>query len=117
MESHYMLLKEMFSPVGAPQKDEADIDWMGDLKFYMDNSDDMLNKYFFPALKRHKQHQGNPSAYKIYLKPLQGCLESYCETYEIEDRNEKFPQDKLIELAKHIADQQEKYLTRGDYKK
>lgn len=107
----------MFSPVGSPKDDQADIDWIGDLKFYMDNSDEMLNKHFFPAVNRHKQHQGNPNAYKIYIRTLEGCLESYCEKYEVEDRDEKFPKDKLIELAKSIADQQEKYLARGDYDK
>ena len=112
-----MLLKEMFSPVGAPKDDQPDVDWIGDLKFYMDNNDEMLNKHFFPAVKRHKQHQGNPNAYKIYIRTLEGCLESYCEKYEVEDREEKFPKDKLEELAKQIATQQEKFLKRGDYDK
>jgi len=112
-----MLLKEMFSPVGAPKDDQADVDWLGDLKFYMDNNDEMLNRYFFPAVKRHKQYQNHPNAYKIYIRTLEGCLESYCEKYEIEDRDEKFPREKLEELAKQIAVQQEKYLKRGDYDK
>ena len=112
-----MLLKEMFSPVGAPKDDQPDIDWIGDLKFYMDNSDQMLNKHFFPAVKRHKEHRGNPNAYKIYIRTLEGCLESYCEKYEVEDREEKFPKDKLEELAKQIATQQEKFMEKGDYDK
>jgi hypothetical protein len=83
----------------------------------MDNDNDMLNKHFFPAVKRHKEHRGNPNAYKIYVRTLEGCLESYCEKYEIEDQEEKFPKEKLIELAKKIAEQQEKFLERGDYDK
>jgi hypothetical protein len=112
-----MLLKEMFSPVGAPKDEQADVDWLGDLKFYMDNDNDMLNKHFFPAVKRHKKHQGHPAAYKIYIRPIESCLESYCDKYEIEDHEEKFPKEKLIELAKKIAEQQEKFLERGDYDK
>jgi hypothetical protein len=112
-----MLLKEMFSPVGAPKDEQPDIDWIGDLKFYMDNNDDMLNKHFFPAVQRHKEYRGNPNAYKIYIRSLEGCLESYCEKYEIEDRDEKFPKEKLEELAKQIATQQEKFMEKGDYDK
>jgi hypothetical protein len=112
-----MLLKEMFSPVGAPKDEQPDIDWIGDLKFYMDNNDDMLNQHFFPAVKRHKEHRGNPNAYKIYIRSLKGCLESYCEKYEVEDREEKFPEEKLEELAKQIATQQEKFMEKGDYDK
>ena len=73
----------MFSPVGAPKDDQPDIDWIGDLKFYMDNNDQMLNKHFFPAV----------------------------------NREEKFPKEKLEELAKQIATQQEKFMEKGDYDK
>ena len=55
-----MLLKEMFSAIGAPKEVEQEIDWLDDLKFYIDNDDKMLNQYFFPAVKRHKEHKGNP---------------------------------------------------------
>ncbi len=34
-----MKLLEMFSPIGAPQTPDQDIDWIGDLKFYVDNND------------------------------------------------------------------------------
>ena len=105
----------MFSPIGAPKNDQPDIDWLNDLKFYIDNDDKMLTQYFFPAVKRHKKHQGNPNAYKIYIRPLDRCLKSYCEKFEIENPEEKFPKEKLIELAKHICDEQEIFLKRGDY--
>lgn len=105
----------MFSAIGAPKETEKDIDWIGDLKFFMDNDNDMLSRYLFPAVKKHKQYLDHPRAYKIYIKPLNGCLAHYCEKYKVEDRDEKFPKDALIELAKAIADEQKKYLENGDY--
>jgi hypothetical protein len=112
-----MLLKEMFSPLGAPKEDQTDIDWIGDLKFFIDNDDAILNQHFFPAIKKHEQYQGHPDAYKIYLKPLHTCLETYCNKFEVEDPGNKFPKEKLIELARKFAMQQERFMERGDYKK
>lgn len=105
----------MFSPIGAPKDDQQEIDWLDDLKFFIDNDDEMLTKYMFPAVKRHKEHKGNPHVFKVYIRPVQGCLEHYCNKFEIENREEKFPKEKLIELAKKIAKEQEKYLEKGDY--
>ena len=110
-----MLLREMFSPIGAPNDEEQDIDWIGDLKFFIDNDDRLLNQHFFPAVKRHKEHVGNPNAYKVYIRPLENCLEQYCNKFEIEGREEKFPKESLIELAKKIAEEQEQHITNGDY--
>ena len=112
-----MLLREMFSPIGAPNEEQQDIDWIGDLKFFIDNDDAMLNKHFFPAIKMHKKHQGHPEAYKIYIKPVQECLGTYVERFEVEDAGQKFPKEQIIELAKTIAKQQERFMERGDYKK
>lgn len=111
-----MLLREMFSPIGAPKEDQQDINWLEDLKFFIDNDDQMLNQYFFPAVDKHKKYQGHPEAYKLYIRPIEGCLEHYCQKFEIEDRSEKFPKESLIELAKTIAQEQDKIIERGDYK-
>ena len=110
-----MLLREMWSAIGAPKDDQQEIDWLDDLKFFIDNDDAMLNQYFFPAVKRHKEHQGNPRVFNVYIRPIETCLDHYCEKYDIDDREEKFPKEKLIDLAKRIADEQEKYLEKGDY--
>lgn len=107
----------MFSPVGGPKEEENDIDWIDDLKFYIDNEDRLLNNYFFPAVKKHEEYVGHPSVYKIYLKALRPCIEDYCNTFEIKDPKEKFPEDQLIELAKKMAAEQEAYINKGDYKK
>lgn len=112
-----MLLREMFSPIGAPKPDEQDIDWIGDLKFFIDNDTDTLSKQFFPAIKKHQQYHGHPSAYKLYISPLESVCETYCKKFDIPNKEEIFPKEKLIELAKHFAEEQEKHITRGDYKK
>ncbi len=110
-----MLLREMWSAIGAPKEEDQEIDWLDDLKFFIDNDDQMLNQYFFPAVKRHKEYQGHPRVFQVYIKPLQNCLNHYCDKFDIQDREEKFPKDKLIDLAKRIATEQEKYLEKGDY--
>ena len=110
-----MLLREMFSPIGAPKDDQQDIDWLDDLKFFIDNDDTMLNKHFFPAVKKHKEYQGHPDVYKVYIRPIQHCKDAYCSKYEIEEPEDKFPKEKLIQLAKMFADEQERHLSNGDY--
>ncbi len=111
-----MLLKEMFSPIGAPKQDDEEIDWLDDLKFFIDNDNDMLNRYFFPAVDRHKEHKGNPHVFKVYIRPIENCLNHYCKMFDIQDREEKFPKEKLIDLAKRFAEEQEKHIEKGDYK-
>ena len=110
-----MLLREMFSPIGAPTEKEDDIDWVGDLKFFIDNDDRLLNKHFFPAIKKHKEHAGHPEVYKLYLRPIESSMYEYCNKYEIYDREAKFPKETLIELAKRMAQEQERHINRGDY--
>ena len=111
-----MLLKEMFSAIGAPKSEEQDVDWISDLKFYIDNDTDMLSNHFFPAVKKHKQYQGHPDAYKLYVGPLQRCCEEYCNKFDVDNKDEVFPKEALIELAKRIAEEQNKFIERGDYK-
>ena len=110
-----MLLREMWSAIGAPKDDQQEIDWLDDLHHFIDNDDQMLTQYFFPAVKRHKEHQGNPNVFKVYIRPIETCLNHYCEKYDIDGREEKFPKEKLIDLAKRFATEQEKYLEKGDY--
>jgi hypothetical protein len=110
-----MLLREMFSPIGAPNNEDQDIDWLDDLKFFIDNDDVMLNRHFFPAVKRHKDYQGHPNAYKVYIRPIERCKDAYCSKYNVEEPENKFPKEKIIQLAKMIAGEQEQHLTSGDY--
>ncbi len=49
------------------------------------------------------------------MRPLESFKEAYCEKFDIESSEDKFPKDKLIELAKMIATEQEKHMEKGDY--
>ena len=111
-----MRLREMFSPLGGPKDDNNDIDWIGDLKYYIDNNDDLLQNYLFPAVKKHQAHIGDPKVYRVYLNPLMKCREKYVKEYEVEDADSKISKDLIIELAKRIADEQESHIKKKDYK-
>ena len=109
------MLREMFSPIGAPNEADKEIDWMGDLKFFIDNDDRLLSQYIFPAVKKHTGYVGNENAYKLYLIPIERCLDEYCAKYCVEDTQDKFPIESLIELAKKMCSEQERHMNKGDY--
>ena len=108
-----MLLREMFSPIGAPT--ENDIDFFNDLKFFMDNDNELMTKVMFPAIINHKNHVGNKKSYKFYIAPIDKCITKYCEKFNIDKPNEVFPKGKVIEFAKMYAEAQEKFITNGAY--
>jgi hypothetical protein len=110
-----MLLREMFSAIGAPKNIEQEVDWLDDLKFFIDNNSTLLDRYFFPAIKKHKEYKDNPNVFKVYIRPIQSCLNHYCDRFDIEDKEEKFPKDKIIDLAKRFAEQQNQFIEKGDY--
>lgn len=112
-----MLLREMFSAIGAPKDNEEDIDWIDDLKFFIDNNNELLSKQFFPAVEKHKKYRDHPSAYKIYIRPLEACKEEYCKMFDVKNANEVLPREKIIELAKSICQEQTKFIENGDYDK
>ena len=105
-----------YSPIGAPSEDDAnDIDWLDDLKFYIDNDDKLLNNHFFPSIKKHHKFVGNPNIYKIYIKPILTSIDQYCDHFDIEDRDEKFPDSEIRKLAKKIAAEQEDDINNDKY--
>ncbi len=110
-----MLLKEMWSPIGAPKQNTDEIDWLDDLHYYIDNNDTLLNRYFFPAVEKHRKYKDHPRVFKVYIKPVERCCEQYCEEFDIDDKEEKFPKGKIIELAKRFANEQKEFIDRGDY--
>lgn len=109
-----MKLIEFFT---SPEKEkiEDEIDWIDDLKFYMDNDDHMLSRYFFPAVKKHAKFKDREDTYKIYVPVLYKCVKHYCDKFGIEDPEEKFTKDKILDLAKKISTEQQTYIDRGDY--
>lgn len=110
-----MLLREMFSPIGAPREDESEIDWVDDLKFFIDNDTDILSRQMFPAIKKHMKYVDHPKAFKLYLGPLKTCTEMYCEKFDVDGREEKFSEETIVKLAQKIAEEQKQYIQRGDY--
>jgi hypothetical protein len=109
-----MKLNEFFPSPEQPDENQ-DVDWLDDLKFFIDNEPKLLSNYFFPAVNKHKKHLDHPDAYRLYLKPLHTCMKEYCETFEIEDADKKFSKDSLTELAKRIAEEQKRFIENGDY--
>lgn len=105
----------MFSPIGAPKEQDQEIDWIDDLKFFIDNDTEILDKHFFPAIKRHKEHHGNPHVFKLYIRPIESAVVQYCDKFKVDKKEEKFPKEKLIDLAKKFAEEQEKHIEKGDY--
>lgn len=108
---------ELFSVnADGPQQAEDEINWLDDLKFYIDNDDAALTTHLFPAINKHKEHKGHPDAYKLYVPGLTKCAEEYCKKYETESpANELFPKDAIIELARNMAEVQEEFIKKGDY--
>lgn len=113
-----MLLREFFSPTDHTDNElDSDVNYLDDLKFYIDNHEDLLSKYMFPAIKKQKEHKDHPEIWKVYIRPLQHCADQYCDEFELSDeKHELFSNDKLNELAKALASQQQEYINRGDYK-
>lgn len=109
-----MKLLEFFTD---PEKEkiEDEIDWIEDLKFYMDNDDHILSQYFFPAVKKHQRYKDRDDTYKIYVPVLYKCIEQYCSKFDIDDTETKFTKDKILDLAKRISTEQQTYIDRGDY--
>jgi hypothetical protein len=109
-------LVEMFSAIGAPKEDNQDIDWLDDLKFFIDHNHDLQVNKIIPTVHKHREHAEKPDAYKLYMKPLMDCVNEYCETFDVEDKEECFPVGKIEELARNIASVQENYIKNNHYK-
>lgn len=105
----------MFSPLGGPGREEGDIDWIDDLKVFIDNENEVLSKVMFPAIRKHNKYRNHPEVYKVYIKPLRHCAEEYCRKFDIEDDGDKFPKEEIIKLAKELATAQNSFIERGDY--
>jgi hypothetical protein len=52
----------------------------------------------------------------VILRPLLCYLSGNIrQKYDIDNREEKFPKEKIITLAKRFAEEQTKFLEKGDY--
>jgi hypothetical protein len=108
-----MKIFEVFSAIGAPREEENDVNWKDDLKFFIDNDNEVLSNVMFPAIKKHKQYGDHPEAYKIYVKPIQKCSKMYMTKFDIPEKT--ITKGDIIELARRVAEEQSGYIKNGDY--
>lgn len=108
-----MLLREMFSTVDLPNEDRSEIDWIGDLKFFIDNDSEILKNYFFPAISLHQKNKDNPGSFRYYITPIEKSKTLYCQKFQIPQ--EKITKEQILELAKIFYEEQQKIIERGDY--
>lgn len=114
-----MLLNELFE-VPSETKDKRldhDIDYAGDLKFFIDNDNDMLSTHFFPAIKKHQEdlHSEDPAS-KYYMEPVKKCLDIYVKKFDLNDIKDKiFTDDLLKSVAQRFADEQKNHIDSGAY--
>ena len=110
-----VMLKEMWSPIGGADNREEEIDWRGDLKFFIDQNDGLLVNEIHPAVMKHRKFGDHPKAYKLYIKPVQTCANLYAREFDIPEIEKKLPKEELIALAKQFAEEQNHFIMRGDY--
>jgi hypothetical protein len=110
-----MRLKEMFSPIGGPTEKDTDVDWIGDLKFFMDHNDSIVRDMILPVVRKHMSNAKHPNAYKLYILPAMKCRKMYADKFNIKDVEEKIPHDQILSLARKMADEQSKHIQKGHY--
>ena len=116
-----MKLFELFDVELSPEKKEdkrldPEINYLDDLKFFVDNDDQLLSKVFFPAVKKHKDNPEDQDAYKHYLDPIHTTIKIYCKKYNLDDIKEKiFHKAGVVDLAKKFAEEQAKHIKNKDY--
>lgn len=110
-----MRLKEMFSPVGGPTDKDQDVDWLGDLKFFMDHNDAVVRDLILPIVQKHKKFLKHSDAYKLYIMPAMKCRKIYADKFDIQDVEKKISQKEIIKLARKMAEEQRKHIEKKDY--
>ena len=112
-----MRLMELFSQAqDADPRLSSDINYLDDLKFYMDNNNDVVSNVLFPAIKNHKNKPDDETAYRHYVGPVRKCAEQYAIEYELDDIKDKiFTDENIIQLAKRMAEEQLKHIKNKDY--
>lgn len=112
-----MRLMELFSqPDNKDPRLNPDINYLDDLKFFVDNNSEMLSNIFFPAVKEQQKSNNPEEAFKLYIKPLKFAVEKYCEQYDLKDvKDEIFTDENLSEIAKRFATEQHNHINNKDY--
>jgi hypothetical protein len=110
-----MRLKEMFSPVGGPTDKDSDVDWIGDLKFFMDHNDSIVRDLILPAVQKHKTSPKAPNAFKLYIMPVMKCRKMYADQFKVDDVEKKISHKEVIKIARKMAEEQSKHIEKKDY--
>ncbi len=117
-----MRLMELFSVPNAAddekhKKFDRDVDYINDLKFWIDNSDKALSNYIFPAVKHHYAYPDHPESFTHYIEPLKKCAEEYCREFDLMPYKEEiFNDEEIKKLAERVATEQTEHMHKGDYK-
>jgi len=115
-----MKLMELFAPPSEmKEKDERldpEINYLEDLKYFIDTEDDVLSKFFFPAISQQKKQSDKENSFKLYVEPVKKTVSIYCKKFKLEDIQDKiFNNDSVIKVAKRIADEQTNHIKKKDY--
>ena len=112
-----MRLMELFSqPENSDPRLNSDINYLDDLKFFIDNNNDRVSNVLFPAIKKHRESPDDEKSYKFYVQPLKMCAEEYVNEYQLEDiKDEIFSNESILELAKRIAEEQLAHIRSKEY--
>ncbi len=111
---------ELFSPPGdMKEKDkrlDPEINYLDDLKVFIDNEDSVLSKFFFPAIQKQKAQKDSENSFKLYIKPIEQTIPVYCKKFKLEDIQDKlFKENDIIEIAKRFAEEQKRHISKKDY--
>jgi hemerythrin-like domain-containing protein len=111
---------ELFAnPADMKEKDkrlDPEINYLDDLKVFIDNEDSVLSKFFFPAIHKHKDHGDQEDSFKLYLHPVKQTIPVYCKKYNLEDiQDQVFSKEDIIKVAKKFAEEQQRHIKKKDY--
>lgn len=101
--------------MGGEDNRKPEIDWKDDLKFFIDQNNDLLIREIQPAIRKHKLDTDTESSFNHYIKPLKRCMRVYANMFQINDIDTKISKEDLIVLAKQIAEEQNRHIGNGDY--
>ena len=115
-----MKLLELFSqPDDSGNKDDRldpEINYLEDLKFFIDNNNNILSKLFFPAITKHKKQGNTEDSYKLYIEPVKKSIDIYCKKYELDDFKDKiFSDNAVLDISKKFAQEQNDHIQHKDY--
>jgi len=115
-----MKLMELFAPPAEmKEKDkrlDSEINYLDDLKYFIDTENDVLSKFFFPAISQQKKQADKENSFKLYIEPVRKTVSIYCKKFKLEDIQDKiFNNDSVIKIARRIADEQSDHIKKKEY--